>query len=44
MESNRQDAIYELIDSEEDYVNDLNIMINVNFFFSSFLSFFWEKK
>jgi len=25
----RQEAIYELIDSEEDYVNDLTIMINV---------------
>lgn len=29
MESSRQDAIYELIDSEEDYVHDLTITINV---------------
>jgi len=29
LESSRQDAIYELIDSEEDYVHDLTITINV---------------
>ena len=49
----RQEAIYELIDSEEDYVNDLTIMINVYSHFDcgfldsltvSFLRYFYYNK